>query len=202
MESVYSREVHLCSALNQFLITELKLPPSDYASKLTMSSLLNLKSVLSHINNLITLKLTLGLADWICDKYNLDVALRAQLRRIVLATKPNANGFDLYLGVPVAFVAEVKCNLPINGHNRYGAQQKKGIIADIESLLTGKRRASIMSQKVLKFMAFLDLPEIREANEHLVKTTPDLLAKLLFLNPDQKPRDLKVVYGVYIKVES
>ncbi|MDD2598126.1 MAG: hypothetical protein PHO37_02715 [Kiritimatiellae bacterium] len=201
MNLTYSREDDLINKLNQFLLRELHLPEADYTNKFTLESLLSLKSVLSDINNLITLKLTCGLASWVCDTYSLEEDIRASLCRSVMRKKPNANGFDLYLGVPMSFVAEVKCNLPINGGLRYGAQQKRGILSDVESLMTGKRKSPMMSQKVLKFLGFLDLPAIRAANEHLIKTTPALAEKLRFVQPKQKPRALRYVHGVYIPIK-
>lgn len=198
----YDREQVLLGRLNDFLVTTLGVPESDYAAGLGLASLLSLKSVLSDVNNLITLKLSLGLADWVSECFALDDAGKASLRRMILETKPNANGFDVWLGYPMAFVAEVKCNVPVNGGVKYGAQQRFGIIADVEALLVGKRKASMMTQGVLKFMAFLDLPEIRAANEHLLSTNLGLAQKLIFLEPKQVPSDLTYVHGVYVTLWS
>jgi len=198
MHTIFNREDHLADRVNKFLVNQLHLPDADYTNDLSLLSLLELKSILSCINNLITLKLTFGLADWICDTYELDDSIRDNLRRSILRTKPNANGFDLYLGLPIAFVAEVKCNVPVNGGSKYEANQKRSILADVESLLSGKRKASLMSQKVLKFLCFLDIPQVRDANAHLLKTTPDLVKKLRFVDPGRRPRSLSYVHGVYV----
>lgn len=198
----YSREKELLARLNRFFVEEFDLPPKDYAEALNFLSLLNLKSVLSDINNTITLKLSLGLVDWISEKFKLGDATVAELRRSILGSKPNSNGFDVCLGYPIAFVAEVKCNIPINGGNKYGAQQRHGIVTDINALLHGKRKASIAPQNALKILAFLDMPAIRAANEHLLKTDVSLLTKLVFLPPDKTPTDLNYVHGVYIKIAS
>lgn len=197
----YNRERELQSRLNRFFVEEFDLPEKDYAGSLDLPSLLNLKSVLSDINNTITLKLALGLADWASEQFKLDDAATKELRRIVLNTKPNSNGFDVWLGHPIAFVAEVKCNIPVNRGNKYGAQQRQGIVADINALLNGKRKASMMTNGIPKIMAFLDLPEIRAANEHLLKTDLSLLTKLVFLPPGQPPTNLEYVHGVYISIE-
>jgi len=198
----YNRERELQSRLNRFFVEEFDLPEKDYAGSLGLSSLLNLKSVLSGINNTITLKLALGLADWASEQFKLDDAATKELRRIVLDAKPNSNGFDVWLGYPIAFVAEVKCNIPVNGGNKYGARQRHGIVADINALLNGKRKASMMTNGIPKIMAFLDLPEIRAANEHLLKTDLSLLTKLVFLPPGQAPTNLDYVHGVYISIEA
>lgn len=198
----YNRERELQLRLNRFFVEEFDLPVKDYAGSLGLSSLLNLKSVLSGINNTITLKLALGLADWASEQFKLDDTATKELKRIVLDAKPNSNGFDVWLGYPIAFVAEVKCNIPVNGGNKYGAQQRHGIVADINALLNGKRKAVMMTNGIPKIMAFLDLPEIRAANEHLLKTDLSLLTKLVFLPPGQALTNLDYVHGVYISIDA
>lgn len=198
----YNRERELESRLNRFFVEEFDLPQEDYAGSLSLSSLLNLKSVLSDINNMLTLKLALGLVDWVSGQFELDEAATKELRRIVLSAKPNSNGFDVWLGYPVAFVAEVKCNIPLNGGNKYGARQRKGIVGDINALLDGKRKAPMITSGIPKIMAFLDLPAIRVANEHLLKTDLSLLTKLVFLPPGQPPTSTEYVHGVYIGIEA
>lgn len=198
----YNRERELQLRLNRFFVDEFHLPEKNYAGSLGLSSLLNLKSVLSDINNTITLRLALGLADWASEQFKLDDAATKELRRIVLDAKPNSNGFDVWLGYPIAFVAEVKCNIPVNGGNKYGARQRLGIVSDINALLNGKRKASMITKGIPKIMAFLDLPEIRAANEHLLKTDLSLLTKLVFLPPGQAPTNLEYVHGVYISIEA
>ncbi len=198
----YNRKRELQSRLNRFFEEEFDLPKKDYAGCLGLSSLLNLKSVLSDINNTITLKLALGLVEWAAEQFKLDEATTVQLHRSVLEAKPNSNGFDVWLGYPVAFVAEVKCNIPVNGGSKYGARQRQGIVADINALLIGKRKASMMTSGIPKIMAFLDLPEIRAANEHLLKTDLSLFNKLVFLLPGQAPTSSDHVHGVYINIEA
>jgi hypothetical protein len=193
----YDREQSLHVRLNAFLVEVLGLPGADYADRLDLASLLTFKSALSDINNLITVKLALGLADWVADRFQLDPVDRAEIRKFVLETKPNANGFDVWLGYPMSFVGEVKCNVPIKGGNKYGAQQRAGIVSDVESLMAGKRKGMV-TQGILKFMAFLDLPEVRAANAHLLKTNKALAEKLIFLEPEKIPSDVSYVHGVYV----
>jgi len=156
----------------------------------------------SDINNTITLKLVLGLADWASEQFKLDDAARNKLRRIVLKSKPNSNGFDVWLGYPVAFIAEVKCNIPVNGGSKYDARQRQGIVADINALLHGKRKASMMANGIPKIMVFLDLQEIRAANKHLLQTNLSLVTKLVFLPPNQAPTNADYVHGVDISIEA
>lgn len=103
----YDREQSLHTRLNEFLINVLGVPEGDYADRLNLASLLSFKSALSDINNLITLKLALGLADWVADRFQLEAVHRAEIRKIILETKPNANGFDVWLGYPMTFVGGV-----------------------------------------------------------------------------------------------
>ncbi|MFZ6769776.1 hypothetical protein ACO0LM_22210 [Undibacterium sp. Di26W] len=196
----YDREHSLHTQLNEFLVKILGVPGTDYAEKLDLSALLSLKSTLSDINNLITVKLALGLADWIADRFQLDETVRAEMRKIILETKPNTNGFDVWLGYPLTFVGEVKCNVPINGGEKYGTQQRNGIIADVETLISGKRKSPMITKDILKFMAFLDVPEVRAANTHLLKSNKYLAERLVFLDPEIIPSDVNYVHGVYVKL--
>jgi len=120
----------------------------------------------------------------------------------VLQAKPNANGFDVWLGYPIALVGEVKCNVPINKGLIYGAAQRHGIEKDIIALLQGKRKASINPQSCLKFLAFLDRPEIKSANEHLLRVSRICKDKLVFVSEDTALERHDVVYGVYVAPET
>ncbi len=160
--------------LNTFLRETFDLPDIDYYGRFDLKELLNLKSVLSDINNALTMRLTLGCVDWLGAKPRLDESVVKSIRNEVLSSKPSANDYDVHHKSSPSFIAEVKCNVPVNGGTIYGAAQKNGVIDDIESLLDGKSKASPVEPGALKFMVFLDLPEVKAANEH------------------------KVVYGVYV----
>ena len=79
----------------------------------------------------------------------------------------------------------------------YGAAQTAGILKDIEALLGGKSKASPVSQGTLKFMVFIDLPEVRAANEHLVRSNAKLSKAFRLLASGEVPNDPTVVYGVH-----
>lgn len=194
----YDREEHLKSKLNAYLVQQFNLPKKDYYACLDAKGIIGLKSVLADINNILTLKVTLAFADWLVQKYNLDVEAEATLKSIVMDSKPNANGYDIWLGYPVSFVGEVKCNIPINTGFKYGSQQRMGIEKDIKGLLNGKLKASIASEKCPKFLAFLDLPEIRKANEHLLKVSSICRENLVFVESDSDISRLDIVHGVYV----
>lgn len=196
----YDREEQFKCKLNSYLIEEFELTEKDYYSLFDIRSILKLKSVLSDINNLLTLKVTLAFSDWLTEHYSLDEDAAKSLKKIVLESKPNSNGYDIWLGYPVAFVGEVKCNIPINNSSKYGAQQRKGIERDISGLIFGKRKATINSEKCPKFIAFLDLPEVREANEHLLSVSNICQKHLVFIEAGADSDRLDVVYGVYVSV--
>ncbi len=174
------------------------LPEDDYYSRLTPEAILSLKSALSDINNMLTMKVTLAFADWISKKLNLNESARAELKRIVLESKPSSNGYDIWLGYPTSFVGEVKCNIPINNGQVYGAAQRNGIERDIIGLLHGKKKAGFSSASCLKFLAFLDTPNIREANSQLIRTNKTCRESLIFPSEAQPLDIVDIVYGIYV----
>jgi hypothetical protein len=198
-DAVYRRDEELRRRINSFLCETFHLPADNYFGEMDLSSLLELKSVLSDINNTLTMRLTLGFADWIAQALKMDRAALARLRNDVLSTKPSTNGYDVSFDHSPPIVAEVKCNVPINGGTKYGAAQKNGIIADIEALLNGKSKASSAPAPAqsLKFMVFLDLPAVRAANAHLIASNSRISKEFVILKTEQVPNDPKVVYGVY-----
>jgi hypothetical protein len=61
----YDREDELKNRLNSFLAKSFDIAHIDYYSKLNDEAILNLKSALSDINNILTYKVTIGLVQWI-----------------------------------------------------------------------------------------------------------------------------------------
>jgi hypothetical protein len=200
-ELKYNRENALRDRLNSFLVESFDLPSRDYYSFLDAERFIGLKSALSDINNVLTLKVTLSFADWLADHYRLDDSVRSELQHIVTQTKPNSNGYDIWLGYPVAFVGEVKCNIPINKSVIYGSAQRHGIEKDIIGLLKGKRKATINPESCPKFMAFLDIPQIRRANEHLLRSSDICRNHLVFVEGEHELCRTDVVYGVYVLIK-
>lgn len=142
MSESYSRETHLRNQLNAFLEEEFTLPQSDYYSRLDIDGFLQLKSVLSDINNIFTLKVSLAFAEWVAGHLALDEVAKRQNVSQIQKTKPNANGYDIEVSEPVKLIAVVKCNVPINGGRVYGSAQRDGIAKDIAALLRGKTKSS------------------------------------------------------------
>ncbi|WP_091963116.1 hypothetical protein [Marinospirillum celere] len=72
----------------------------------------------------------------------------------------------------------------------YGSAQRHGIEKDVKSLMEGKKKANIFPQQCQKFLIFPDLPQVRKANEHLIRTSGVCKGRLLealneCLNPAQ-----------------
>jgi hypothetical protein len=201
-DATYRRDEELRRRINAFLCDTFHLPSSDYFGAMDLSSKLGLKSVLSDINNTLTMQLTLGFVDWAAKIFQMDDAAVTRLRNDVLSTKPSANGYDISFAHVPPLVAEVKCNVPINGGTKYGAEQKNGIIKDIKGLLNGKTKKSTASPPAdsMKFMVFLDLPAVRAANSHLVDLYFRTSREFVMIQPGEVPRDPKVVYGVYAQL--
>ncbi len=196
----YQRDEDLRQRINAFLQNAFQLPSDDYYGKLNLKSLLGMKSALSDINNTLTMHLTLGFIDWLAATLSLDVDASTKLRADVLRSKPSSNGYDVQSSAPIPLIAEVKCNVPINCGKKYGAAQKAGILNDINALLQGKSKASPPDTDALKFMVFLDLPEVRAANEHLIASNGKLSKAFRILKANEVPSDPTVVYGIYATI--
>ena len=193
----YQRDNELRRRINAFLQNAFSLPESDYYSKLDLPKLLSLKSALSDINNALTMRLTLGFLDWAAMALSFDTESINKIRASVLGAKPSSNGYDIYCAGPLPFIAEVKCNIPVNGGAKYGAAQRIGIEKDIDALLHGKSKASSVESHCLKFMVFIDLPEVRAANAHLFSSNAMSSKAFRFIETDEVPNDPNIVYGVY-----
>lgn len=196
----YSREKDIQLRINNFLETAFQLPPDDYYGRLDSKQLLGLKSALSDINNALTLRLTLRFLEWLEVLLNIQPEDAESLRTVVLGAKPSANGYDIQCSFPMPIAAEVKCNIPVNGGIKYGAAQRNGILADVDALLHGKSKAPTQEANSLKFMVFIDLPEVRAANQHLLKSKAMQSRAFRILSDNELPVDPSVVYGVHIGI--
>ena len=193
----YQREDELKNRINDFLQSSFGLPPDDYYSKMDFKKFLDLKSAISDVNNTLTMRLTLGFLDWAFVQLEIDEVAMTRIRKDVDEISPNSNGYDI--DCP-KFVAEVKCNIPINGSDKYGPNQKRGILNDINALINGKLKASSKHEPKValsdryKFMVFIDLQEVKNANKNLKWPK-----NFKFLGGgDKLPPNQDMVYGVYV----
>ncbi len=196
---MFNREIALKTAFNRTIVGLLGIEEKDYYSKLTTEQMLSLKTALSDINNLITLRLAFSLASWICDRFNISEWERKDILDTIRSSKPNTNGYDIELSAPDT-VAEIKCNIPINAGRVYGSAQRNGLRKDIEGLLAGKSKSSKNPDKSFKFLGLYDIPEVRAATEHFVKYLPaNLNQKIVIEPPQEKTLDDQHVYIVFVK---
>jgi len=200
MPEIFDREYHLKDQLNKFFEKRFGLPEEDYYSNLKLDGFLQLKSILSGINNIFTLKVSLAFAHWISKILKFDQETKNRIISEITTTKPNANGYDIEISAPVKLIAEVKCNVPINGGVVYGSAQKNGISKDIQALINGKSKSSIRPDGYYKFMVLLDKPEIKNATEHFVKNMKSEKERMIFVNKNMRIESTDSVYIIYVKI--
>lgn len=195
---IYDRERVLQERLNAFLHKRFALPQRDYYSRLDQNGLSELKVLLSDINNIFTMKVCLHFGEWLSRNLRLGAKARSTIRESILSNPPNANGYDIEIAEPIPVIAEVKCNIPINGGVVYGSAQRSGIIKDIRSLMEGKSKSRALPDMYLKFLVLLDVPEIRIATQHLVRSLEEYRDAVVFAGPRIKPDRKDKLYIVYV----
>lgn len=98
----------------------------------TLRHIIDLKSVLANINNVITLLATHAVAYKIAEAFEFSEAETHRLIGKINEVGPNTNGYDIQIDDPKILV-EVKCNKLIDG--KFGAAQLKSMQNDILKLL-------------------------------------------------------------------
>ena len=142
MESDYDRDETLKKQFDGFFE---KLGIKDLYSKLSNEQLINLKKLLSCINNIITLRTTDAFVEKLFEDKFVSLKEKEEIFKKVRAQHANTNGYDVrYNGEygDKKIIAEVKCNIPVN-KTSFGAAQEEGILADVHYLLTGKNKENI-----------------------------------------------------------
>ncbi|MEO4005056.1 hypothetical protein [Flavobacterium sp. CAU 1735] len=163
MENFISRNNELKTKYNNHLqkLTGLNI---DFYTVLKNEEILDLKTVLSDINNLLTYKLTLEAGKWIGTYFNLnEIEINSILGKID-SIKPNSQGFDIVINESIKLIAEVKCNIPVKGSSKFGSMQSKHLIDDAYKLLNNKKYISDTSE----YLKFLFIINIGERSDHAV----------------------------------
>lgn len=155
MKKILGRNNELKNKLNKHLC-KLTGRELDFYSQLKNDDILELKTVLSDIHNLLTLKLTFEAANWICDYFKITNDERLKIIKKIDETKPNEQGFDILLQYPIKLIGEVKCTSPINKGSKFGVAQRNSILHDIQKLKKGKRQL-LDTSDFFKFMFIIDL---------------------------------------------
>ncbi|MDL2311924.1 hypothetical protein LJC68_03490 [Bacteroidales bacterium OttesenSCG-928-B11] len=140
MTNYEGRQKDLGAKLNSYL-TKLTGQEKDYYNALSQEDLAELKTVLSDINNVFTLRLTLTATKWLCKTFKIDNKTKNDIIKEIDSVKPNTNGFDIKIDKQ-KIVAEVKCVFPSNNSNEYLAAQRNGILDDAIKLINGKKQLS------------------------------------------------------------
>ena len=198
MATTINRENELQEQLDSFFGNRFGI--KGFYDKLTCADFICLKKILSCINNVITLRATIDLVNRL---YNDKIITRDEYDAIVKevdSQHANTNGFDVqhvFTGRKDAtgIIAEVKCNIPVNGTS-FGAAQVEGLEDDVEHLLKGKSKAAIDVTNCYKFMAILNANEhIRECTNKVFRDNPHVKE----YNP-RTPLSTSYVYVVYVNV--
>ena len=155
MENYIGRENDLKNRLNTHL-QKLTGNKQDFYSNLSQSDLIELKTVLADINNVLTLKTTIHATYWLCKYFHLTDECKKGILSNIDSNKPNANGFDIHIQCPKKIIAEVKCIVPINNGDIFGAAQRDAILDDAIKLKNGKGKLSDTSD-YFKFLFLIDL---------------------------------------------
>ena len=155
--NIYNRTLDLEERLNQFLqnLTNTK---NNYFESLSQKQLIELKSTLSDINNVLTLKTTMSFSYWLSKYFKFTKSEEIELINKINSSKPNSNGFDIELTNRFNIIAEIKCIIPINQGTYYGAAQRNSILDDAVKLKYGKRTISNTSE-FYKIIGIIDLGE-------------------------------------------
>ena len=133
METVetYNRTISLLDKYTKF-IKSINTEVID--NNLTLDKLIELKSILSDINNIMTLISTRSIATKLSDILSFKNEDRGeQIFNDIDKQKPNTNGFDIRIDSPVKILVEVKCNSLIH-NKKFGAAQINAILEDARKL--------------------------------------------------------------------
>ncbi|UUC45144.1 hypothetical protein [Flavobacterium cerinum] len=172
MEKFISRNNKFKTKLNNHL-QKLTGQKADFYTALKNEDILELKAVLSDINNLLTYKLTLIAGEWIGSYFKLHQTEINHILEEIDANEPNSQGYDIvYINEFIKVIAEVKCNIPVKNGSKFGSMQSKHLIEDAQKLLNGKRQISDTSE-YLKFLFIVKIGERTDnaINKLLQKTT-------------------------------
>lgn len=202
----FTKGINLKQRINTTLNEVFELPQKDYYASLDLDKLLKLKSALSDINSAISIKLALEFLTWVSGALALSEEEIATIRDGILHEAHKHQHYDIEHRANddgKSFVAEVKCRVPLLEGNRYGGAQKIRIWKDIEALREGHSKVAF-NPKAYRFMVFLDRPDIREANNHLIASHPKLSSCFNMIESHESLPALpsNMVYGVYVKLSA
>lgn len=214
MKEQIKRSENLKKKLNLHLNRLVNSKDKDYYSSIHTDDLINLKMLLSDINNILTLKLTEAAIQWLSKYFDLSNVEKESLLSETDKINPNSNGFDIKMESTLKILAEVKCNVPASEGNRYMAAQRNSILDDALKLINGKGSLEDPTD-YYKFIFLLNLGEksdeainallternTRSANP--LRINRNNVVKKMVLLTDEKPESLnkQSVYLVSIVIQ-
>ena len=143
----------------------------DLFAKMSIEDLVGLKKAVSNVNNILTLQTTNAFIKMLRDDNRISSQHCADVLNEVDSTHANTNGFDVESNNPDSkFVAEVKCNIPVE-ESAFGAAQEDGIVKDIRALLESKKTSKVSKEEIgeyYKFMVLLDVERVQESAKRLI----------------------------------
>lgn len=202
MSEVFNREEKLRKEFNAAILNILgdmgNDMDNDFYKHLTFKTLINLKKVLSNINNLITLKTSVAFVDFLCEINKIESEIASNVIKEINKTNANTNGYDIVCkNGSFPFIAEVKCNIPCGKKGeKYGAAQIASIKTDLEGLRNGKKKTLELNLKeYFRFMVVLECDGIDKAIEGLECEDVKIWNDKLEINKD-------IIYIVPINLEN
>lgn len=202
----FNREQYLKDQFNQFW-NNIFSNSYDLYSRLTLNDFLQLKKILSSINNIITIKLTHSAAKFLLEENIISLGEYNKMIADINSMKPNANGYDIAeIFEKFNIIGEVKANIPCHARSRkfhrtekvYGANQIANILKDINSLAQGKSKTkeALRTEDCLKFMFILDCDD--SALDQIIKRADHPLN--LYRKGEQKYITTNMIYIVPLEI--
>ena len=189
------RETELKNQFNEFFK---KHKIDNLYDQLSVEEMIDLKKVISCINNIITLRATKAFVEKLYDDCFITAAEKDNIIVDVNGVHANTNGFDVQYKSDIGknIIAEVKCNIPVD-KTSFGPAQKDGIVKDIKNLLEGKKKADITDiSAYYKFMVILDCSEnVRGCMQKIINAQGRVK---IYDSPNSLDKDN--VFVVYVKL--
>lgn len=137
---IYKRSTELLDKYTTFIQS---INQENLQENITVQNLFSLKSVLSNINNVLTLLATLAIARKIIEIFNIGNKQKEDIFFNIENKKANSNGFDIQIDAPRKILVEVKCNALIH-EQKLGKAQINSILEDARKL----RKESLRHRKI------------------------------------------------------
>jgi len=201
--TIKDRETKLTTNI-EALLSHLK---EKEVAKLTIQDYIHIKSLLTNVNNMLTLKVTHKMHS-LLKKY---VDVSDNMLTDLNAKSANANGFDM-IDTTNKVIVEIKAVIPINNGNFYGVAQRNSILDDAIKLLNGKRELANTSN-YRKIIGLVDIGDktdaaIRQIMKPQRTSTKDAktieraetVAHLKLLDHEMKQLDTESVWLYKIKI--